>query len=103
MPGCDGDSTVNVNHPMSKSDLRSQLHDPDYWLGPYEPPTLIERIGEALGTALLVVIFGPLIIVSFALLGYILLGTSVPGWVLLFWFFFLWGRPGTASGSDEDR
>ena len=60
---------------MSKDDLRSQLHDPDYWLGPYEPPTLGDRVWEALGTALLVAIIVPLILGSFVILGYILLGT----------------------------
>jgi len=66
---------LELRDSMSKSDLRSQLHDPDYWLGPYEPPTLGDRVWEALGTALLVAIIVPLILGSFVILGYILLGT----------------------------
>ena len=86
---------------MSKDDLRSRLHDPDYWLGP--PPTLGDHIRDTVGTALVMLILVPFIIVGFTLLGYILLGISVPVWVFLIWVFFFWGRPGTDSGPDEDR
>ena len=85
----------------SESDLRSRLHDPDYWLGP--PPALGDRVRDAIGTAFLLLIVVPIILGAFVILGFMLVGTSVPGWVLLIWLLFFFGRSSTEAGPDDDR
>ena len=61
---------------MSKSDLRSQLHDPDYWLGPPEPPwySAISWVGYLIASAFLVL----LCVVGLGITVWLL-----PGWAVL--------------------
>lgn len=87
---------------MSKDDLRSQLHDPDFFLGPEEPPTLGGLIWDAFGTALMLLIVVPIILGSVVMLGF-MLGGGVPVWLLLIWLLFFFGKSSTDAGGNGDR
>ena len=74
---------------MSKDDLRSQLHDPDYWLAP-EPKR--SRLG-----GLLIDVFNGIdafcvaaVIVLFSVVGFGIMVWLLPGWAVLVLLWIGW-------------